>query len=318
MHRRTHRLPLRRRRRSGPGLALVCVLAVACGGEGARDDVADGEEAGAGERPRAVVSIFPLADLARSLVGDAVRVDVLLPPRASPATFEPTPRTVEAVSGADLHVLVGGGLDLWATGLLPDAPDDELLVLSRHVELVRGAGEDASGNPHVWLDPIRTRDGILPALVDALSRLAPAAAPGIRARGRALSDSLTALDREIDDRLAPVRSRPFVTTHPAWLYFVDRYDLVEVGSIHGHPGQEPSPRALAALVETARRAGVRAVFTEPQTTATAAAALARELGVELHTLDPLGGPGIEGRTGYFQLLRYNADQVVRALGGGRG
>ena len=258
-----HPHPFRGRRRSGAGLALVCALAVACGGESPRAGAVygegEGEEKGARDRPRAVVSIFPLADLARSLAGDAVRVDVLLPPRASPATFEPTPRSVEVVSRAELHVLVGGGLDRWATSLLPESSDRELLVLSRHVELFRSSGEEGSGNPHVWLDPVRTRDGILPPLVETLARLAPEDAPEIRERGRLLSDSLTALHREIDAALAPVRGRPFVTTHPAWVYFVDRYDLVEVGSIHGHPGHEPwgPPRAgrAEALREDRRGSG---------------------------------------------------------------
>ncbi len=308
-----------------PLLALLAGAVVAgCGGSGGGtsdtgdDGAARAEADTASSTPGVVASIFPVAELARAIAGDAARVDVLLPPGASPATFEPTPRAIRAVSGAGLHVLVGGGLDGWARSLVEGASTAETLVLTEGMELLAGGHEEGTGNPHVWLDPILTRDHLLPSLVDALVRLAPDDEAGIRARGRALADTLTALDRELERTLAPVRGRAFVTAHPAWVYFVDRYDLLEVGTIHAQPGREPAPRALAGLVEAAGRARVRAVFAEPQMPGPAARALAEELGVELHTLDPLGGPGLEGRDSYPALLRHNARRIVLALGDERG
>jgi len=265
--------------------------------------------------PRVVASIFPVADLARRVGGGAVEVEVLLPPRASPATFEVTPREIRTAAGAKLHLAVGGGLDAWATALVEGISGLRVVVLTEGMELAGGGHGEGTGNPHVWLDPVRVRDELLPRLFDALVAVAPDSARAMGVRSAALADTLTALDREIRAALGGTPTRAFVATHPAWSYFADRYGLREVGTLHRHPGQEPSARYLAELVDEARKAGVRAVFSEPQLAGTAARALAAELGVPVVVLDPLGGPGVEGRDGYLELLRWNTLQLVRGLGG---
>jgi zinc transport system substrate-binding protein len=68
-------------------------------------------------------------------------------------------------------------------------------------------------------------------------------------------------------------------------------------------------------VETAREAGVTTILAEPQLASTAAEALADELDVEVRVVDPLGGPGVEGREDYFQMMRFNARAFREALGG---
>ncbi len=106
-----------------------------------------------------------------------------------------------------------------------------------------------------------------------------------------------------------------VATHSAWHYLAARYGIRELGAVYSSPGQEPSPRALADLVERARAAGVRAVFTEPQLGETGAKALAGELSVPVYVLDPLGGPGLDGRETYLEMMRFNTMQMARALDG---
>jgi ABC-type Zn2+ transport system substrate-binding protein/surface adhesin len=76
-----------------------------------------------------------------------------------------------------------------------------------------------------------------------------------------------------------------------------------------------SPRGLGTLVDEARRAEVRAVFTEPQLGETGARALADELGARLGMLDPLGGPSVAHRNSYEALLRFNARAFARTMGG---
>jgi zinc transport system substrate-binding protein len=171
------------------------------------------------------------------------------------------------------------------------------------------------GNPHIWLDPILVRDELLPKLVEALGSVFPSSSDGIESRGATLADSLTALDMEIRRKLAPLRLRAFITTHSAWPYFAARYGMEEAGVIHAHPGHEPSSREIAALLEVARTHGIPCLFTEPQLGEVGARALATELDLPTLELDPLGGPDTPGRSGYFQLLRFNTDQLVAGLGG---
>ncbi|MFP3947781.1 MAG: metal ABC transporter substrate-binding protein [Gemmatimonadota bacterium] len=308
-------------RRTALVLALLSAAAVGSCGPGAPggEDGREGRsgaspEAGVAEGLRVVASIFPVADLTRSLADPGVEVLTLLGPATSPATFDPTPGAVRQVQGARLLLSMGGGLDAWTGELLETAPDARSVTLLEGVPL-RGNGHgEGTGNPHIWLDPVRTRDLLVPRIADALVEILPEDREAIRARQRALSDSLTALDEEIRRATAFLPHRAFVASHAAWTYFAERYDLVQVGVIHEHPGQESSPQGLADLVTRARAADVPVVFSEVQIPDVGARALADELEVPVVPLDPLGGPGVAERDSYFALLRYNTGQLVLGLG----
>lgn len=285
-------------------LVLLALATGACGGADA--------PAAAADRPTVVASIHPIAALVRALTGDRADVRVLLPPGAHADTFEPTPRIAEAVEGAELIVKVGGGLDEWVG--TPGA-DGRVLVLTEGMMLQGGDGDGGTGNPHVWLDPVLVRDRMLPRIADALAERDAQAAAGIRERAAALADSLSALDAEIAGLLADVPTRRFIAAHPAWSYFADRYGLEQVGVLHPSPGEEIGTRELARLVREARSRGVRAVIAEPQLGRAGVAALANELNVQVEVADAIGGPGVEGRDGYLELMRWNARAFARALGG---
>ncbi len=264
-----------------------------------------------------VASIFPLGDLTRMVAGEDIVVDVLVSPRADPSTFEPSPQQLRQLVGSRAFILVGGGMDDWSQAVLGATEDIPRVRLNDGIALREGGHGEGTGDPHVWLDPILVREHWLPKLVAALTVARPDARERIEERGRALADSLTALDAWMSERLSPARGKSFVATHSAWNYLAARYGIEELGSVYPSPGQEPSSRALADLVDKARAAGVGAVFTEPQLGETGARALAAELGVPIHVLDPLGGPGLEGRESYLSMMRFNTDQIADALEKGR-
>ncbi|HSW30050.1 MAG TPA: metal ABC transporter substrate-binding protein [Longimicrobiales bacterium] len=274
-----------------------------------------------------VATIFPVADLAARVGGDAVRVETLLPSRASIHTWEATPAQIRSLGRARAYITVGGGLDGWLEGMGTDAPGLRTLRLTDGMALLRaeeghdhdhgadpGSEGETTGDPHVWLDPLLVRDEFVPRIRDLLVELQPAQEAAIRARAGALADSLTALDGEIRAILSGRTLDGFIATHDAWAYFAERYGLVPLGNLYASPGHEPSARGLAVLVEAARAAGLPAVLSEPQLSETAAAALAAELGVAVVSVDPMGGPDVEDRRSYFDLMRFNARAFARALG----
>ena len=60
-----------------------------------------------------------------------------------------------------------------------------------------------------------------------------------------------------------------------------------------------------------RQQRLRTLFIEPQLDATPLRQLARDIGVSLALLDPLGG--VAGREGYLAMMRFNAAQIAAAL-----
>ncbi len=269
-----------------------------------------------------VATVFPVADLLARVAGPGVEVATLLPPRASPSTWEATPAQIRTLGGARGVVSVGAGLDAWVDGLVPDDGvrrlrlTDGMDLLHGGHDHARGAADDAEGgDPHVWLDPLLVRDEVLPRLTAFVGALYPDSAAAVARRASALADSLTALDGAIRATLAEAGGRRFVSTHDAWGYFARAYGLESVGSVYERPGHEPSARGLAGLVRRAREAGIPSVLAEPQLASTAAEALAAELGAGVTVVDPLGGPGLDERDGYLALMRFNARAFREGLGG---
>ncbi len=266
---------------------------------------------------RVVATIFPVADMVRQVGKDAVDVVTLLPAGASPHTFEPTPAQIRAVADAAVFVEVGAGLDGWAATLrAAHSGPMTVITLTAGVPLLGAVGDHGNrqgGDPHVWLDPVLVRDHLVPAIVSGLGQADASRAQAYRAAAADFQAALTQLDTEIRTTLAPAVQRNYIAFHGAWRYFSQRYDLHEVAVVENFPGKEPSAQEIAAIIDRARKVHVRALLLEPQFSPRAAEQIAQEIGAQLVTADPLGGPDLPGRGHYLDLMRYNLGAFAKAL-----
>jgi ABC-type Zn uptake system ZnuABC Zn-binding protein ZnuA len=277
----------------------------------------------AAARPSVVVSIHPYFEVARAIAGDHADVVRVLPPGASPHTFDPTPRDVGRIARSDL-VIMNGGLDLWLRDLVEAsgtrAPLLEIIALPAVQDVMRDAfpdlvAVDAGGavigfNPHVWLDPLVMVVAV-DAIAEAFALLDPDHAEAYRANAAGVADELRALHEELLEALAPIRGAAFVPFHDAWPYFAARYGLDLIVEIEPFPGREPSPNYLRYALGKIADSGASAVFSEVQLNRRPAEVVARDAGVALFELDPLGGASDRER--YVDLLRFNAAVLLEAL-----
>jgi zinc/manganese transport system substrate-binding protein len=272
----------------------------------------------------------------RNVIGDAARVEVLIPPGADPHSFAPSASQAAALRRADLVVANGLGLEEGLHGVIEAASADGVVVVeaASFVEALPFAGEPgevAGGgeggleagtlDPHIWTDP-RRMVAVASGLGEALAAADPACAAAYRAAAGAYARDLEALDAEVEAILAavPPDRRKLVTNHNALGYFADRFGFQVVGVIipGGATLAAPSPADLARLVEVMRAAGVRAVFAETTQSADLANALAAELGEGVQVVSlftgSLGEPGSGAET-YLAMQRLNAERIATALGG---
>jgi zinc transport system substrate-binding protein len=284
----------------------------------------------AAEQPVYVTTIAPFGMILRELVGNRAEVEVLLPPGASPHTYDPKPSEVKVTSEAAAFFYGGELLDGWAADLpcrkrvelFALVPDSLKLPMPAHHHHEDEAGHAHSAeqghehegesalDPHFWTSP-RVVRAMLPGLVEELCACDPVGTETYRAQGRRFDAVLQELDRELTSTLAGVKGRHMLLFHPSFGYLMHDYGLERSGVIELIPGQEPSPQLIAELVETAKRDKVAAVFSEPQLPAAPAQTIARETGLALVVLDPIGGTA--GRTAYPGLLRYNARMIANAF-----
>jgi len=281
----------RRAWRAAPACVLAPALVLACA------TAAGAQALAADARLHVVAGIQPHAWFLERLGGDAVAVTVLVGPGQTPETFEPTPRQMAGLGEADLLLRAGVPFE---RSLLPrvarafprlEVVDTLAGVALRPWEEHAGHGggdthahDHGETDPHAWLDPQRAR-GIARNIAAALARRDPARAVAYEARRAALDSELVALDAELSATLAPWRGRAFYVFHPAFGYLADRYGLRQAAIQAG--GREPTPRELAAVIDAARRDGVRVLFVQPQYAPRSARKVADALGARLEEIDDL-------------------------------
>jgi zinc transport system substrate-binding protein len=264
-----------------------------------------------GDKILVVASILPLTDFARQVGGDRIQVETLVPPGASPHTYELTPAQLIAISQARLLLLNGVGLEYWADDSVSAANNPDLVVVntSEGLTIIAGDEDETMGNPHVWLSSLNAIHQVEVIRV-ALIQADPAGSSEYLTNADQYIGELQKLDLEIRQAVSTFSSREFIAFHAAWAYFARDYGLKQAAVIETTPGKEPSPAEVAEVINTARAIGAKAIFAEPQFSSKAAEVIAEESGTQVLFLNPLGLPPDYG---YIDLMLYNLGEISKAL-----
>jgi zinc transport system substrate-binding protein len=233
-----------------------------------------------------------LADLVSAVGGDRVRVATVVPPGADPHTFEPTPALAKALSQTQLLFANGLGLEPFLPrlkALLPKGAKVVLLAEGRkglicEEEAHPGEKEDhAHGpcNPHLWLDPTYAL-AYAETIAKELTRLDPAGQAQYRANLKRFQEEVKRRDQAF--MACNLKGVKVVVQHDAFRYFARRYGLVVVGVLSHGGAQEVGSRTFLALVEKAKKEGVRLVLAEPQFQGKAIRTLAEAIGARVAVL----------------------------------
>jgi len=268
------------------------------------------------EQIRVAASIPPLTDFVEQVGGEFVEIKTIVPPGASPHTYELRPVQMRFLSRADLLVLNGAGLEYWADDAVESAENPGLKILdtAAGMELLDSKKNDHNGhhrgNPHVWLDPRLARRQVK-KITEALVEIAPEHQEYFETNMEEYLYQLEEFDRQARRRIENWKHRRLVVHHAAWNYFVRRYNLEVAGIIEQTHGQEPSASHLQKLIKIIDEYEIPAVFAEHQANRQFAELLAAETGSEVGVIDPLGGA--TGRQTYLQLMNYNLEELERYL-----
>lgn len=267
--------------------------------------------------------IVPLADFCRVIGGDRVEVVTIVPPGATPHTYELTSGQMRFLTEADVMVTNGLGLTPWAEDVFAKVENPGLVEVVAgeavpQTELIAAVesedGERGVYDPHTWLDP-NLAIYIVEAVCDGFKKADPDNARYYSDSAEAYIEELKELDSEIGGITAAFSDRKFVSFHSSWTYFARRYGLEQVGVIEELPGKEPSVGEIADLVELIEAQGVKVVFVEPQFNPRAAEAIAEESGggVTVVTLDPLGDPEDPDKNTYVKMIKGNVEAMGEVL-----
>ncbi|ONK14631.1 anchored repeat ABC transporter, substrate-binding protein [Streptomyces sp. MP131-18] len=180
-------------------------------------------------------------------------------------------------------------------------------VLGRHVH-----GEI---DPHLWQN-VRNAMAYVKIIRDVLIDIDPEHAADYRANASSYLSELEELDRYVTETIAgiPESRRHLVTTHDAFGYLGEAYDVSIAGFVTPNPATEPSLAERRRLGETIANLSVPAVFLEPnlRSRSSTLVQVAEEQGVEVCTI--YGDAFDEEVTDYVEMMRANADSLRDCLG----
>ena len=138
-------------------------------------------------------------------------------------------------------------------------------------------------DPHIWTSP-RALQHMAANAYEAIHALWPDSVKYTENHAR-LQEQLAALDARTAGKIAASGVRSFIISHPALPYYPRDSGLQQVAI--EDDGKEPSARALARLIEQARRDSVRTIFYQSQFPASAVEVIARDIEAQSVAIDPL-------------------------------
>ncbi len=242
------------------------------------------------------VTILPQAEFVEAVGGDKVDVTVMIPPGASPHSYEPTPAQITELSQAAMYAKVGTGIEFeltWMDDLI--ALNEEMLVVdcAQGVELrvMTNDHEHEAANhghtgfdPHIWMSPWNAQI-MVQNIASGLIQVDPASHDYYEHNRDTYLEKLVRLDQDIRDSLSEVKNRVFMVYHPSFGYLADRYDLTML-SVEAE-GKEPTPAGLQHVIEQAKEHNIRVVFAEPQFNPKSANVIADAIDGQVILIDPL-------------------------------
>lgn len=294
-------------------LLLAAALAfglTACGGSSG---------AGNDERPVVLTTFTVLADIAKNVAGDKLRVESITKVGAEIHGYEPTPGDIRKAAQADLILDNGLNLEVWFQQFV-EGLDVPHAVVSEGVEPMPIAEDSYKGkpNPHAWMSPSNVQI-YADNMAKAFAKLDPANAAVFEGNAKTYKAQL----QEVKDYLAtelkalPVRQRALVSCEGAFSYLTRDVGLKEVYIWAVNAEQQATPQQIARAIEFVKEHKVPAAFCESTVSNAPMMQVVEASGAKfggvlyVDSLSEADGPVPT----YLDLIRHDARTIANALTG---
>jgi ABC-type Zn uptake system ZnuABC Zn-binding protein ZnuA len=264
--------------------------------------------------------------------GDAITLSILIPSDADPHTYQPSVADLRALMAADVIFISGAGLEEALDPMLEEVSASVPVISlsdglvsedSTHQDEQTDEQESpdghSEGDPHYWMNPQNVMDWV-ETIENSLTRLDPSHTDDFQSQAVAYRTQLQDLDVWIEVQLAPLaeEQRVLLSDHRALTHFAARYGFHAIGELvpSTSTAAEPSAGHLAELEDLIQGSGASAIFVGANSDQRLANRLAEDTGLTvvplyIGSLSPPDGPA----STYFDMLRYNTLQILRALSG---
>lgn len=278
-----------------------------------------------------VVALHPLmADLARQVGGERVRVLDVVGEGGNLHRFEPRPADLHQMQAAALVLASGKNLEPYLDRLRSVLSGVTILEVGRTIPSLT-VGKDAAGHtcpahgeheahaagsldPHWWhsVDNMRRAARVV---AQAMAEKDPAGKEYFLANALAYGQRLEDLKRWANRELGKIArgQRKLVTAHNAFGYFAQEFGFEVIAVAGLNKEQNTTPREQAATIEAVKQSGVRAVFPETNASGKALESIAAATATRLGTPLIADGNGTGKAAGFEAMIRHNVNSITQAL-----
>lgn len=252
------------------------------------------------------VSILPQQYFVQQIGKQMVSIEVMVPPGASPAIYEPGPAQMTALANTKAYFSIGVPFEsVWLHKIAAINPGmrifhtDEKIqkrYLENHIceEPPTGPGDkhhhpampspEHTPDPHIWLSPplvmMQARE-----ILHGLQQVDPEHRDVYAQNYRVFILELVDVDDQLRKVLTDIRTPRFMVFHPAWGYFAQAYGLTQIPV--EIEGKAPKPAQLKKIIDYARQHDLSFVLVQPQSVARYAEQVARAIDGQVLYADPL-------------------------------
>ena len=114
------------------------------------------------DKPLVVASASMIADMAQSVGGDHIDVEMIVPIGGDPHLHEPTPANARLVTQANLILINGLTFEGWINELIENSGTEaQTVTVTEGVRVLTSQTYENSADPHAWMD---AANGIIYAL----------------------------------------------------------------------------------------------------------------------------------------------------------
>ena len=255
------------------------------------------------EKPLVLVSIAPYKTIVEKIAGNTVQVQTVIPRKANPHAFEPSPKNVEYLKNAKIWFTMGEGFEKKLIHTIRDYNDEIVILdLRKNIDILGQnkksitydpcscIGEE-SGDVHLWLSPTLMRYQAH-HIGHTLQKIFPEHGTMYEENLKKLSNQLAELHEEIKENMYPLnRRKAIVVSHPAFGYFCQDYQCIQIPV--ESEGKDPSMKDIEKILEQAGENHAEVVIAIAQYNNRGARLIADQLKLPIVSFDPCAPDYIE-------------------------
>ncbi|BDU51529.1 metal ABC transporter solute-binding protein, Zn/Mn family [Haliovirga abyssi] len=235
------------------------------------------------------VSILPQKYFVEKIAGSTLKVNVMIPPGKSPATYDPTPSQMKLLNNSKIYFRIGyiPFEFAWIDKIKSANKNMKIIDTSVGINLIKNG---KSTDPHIWITPREVKIEIK-NIYNSLIENFPENKELYTQNYKSFIIKLDNLDKLFTDSLKNITNKKFIVYHPVWSYFARDYNLKQIPI--EIDGKSPSAKNMQNIINISKKNRIKVVFVQLQFPIEDAKTIADAINGKVIQIDPLSEDWLE-------------------------